>query len=190
MITDYKLKSKDNITSELKTKGIHSWKKLTDFVKKIPYGRNTNRHDLALVVKEYKGTCSSKHALLKEVANLNEIPDIKLILGMYRMNSTNTPNIGDVLDRNNLDFIPEAHCYLKVNGERIDYTSNNSDFNRIKNAILIEKEIEPHQVVKYKVDYHRAFVKIWIKEHEIPFSFYEIWDFREQCIANLSNSNT
>jgi hypothetical protein len=184
--SDYTLNSNDELTLLLKDNRISSWNELTKFIELLPYGRNKNRYDTDLVIKELKGTCSSKHALLKEVANLNTIPNIKLILGMYKMNSNNTPNIGDVLEKNHLDFIPEAHCYLKINGERMDYTSSNSDFKRLKNDILIEKEIEPNQVANFKVDYHKSFIKTWINEHKIPFSFEEVWNFREQCIENLS----
>ncbi len=186
MAKNFKLNSKDKLTLELKTIGVSSWSELTNWVRKLQYGRNKNRSDLAMVIKEQKGTCSSKHALLKEVANLNAIPNIKLILGVYKMNSNNTPKIGDVLTKNSLNFIPEAHCYLDINGERVDFTSSNSDFTKIKNDVLLEKEIEPHQVAEFKVDFHKAFVKTWIKEYEIPFSFDEIWTLREECIANLS----
>ena len=186
MVKNYKLNSKDKLTLELKSLDITSWIELTDWIRKLPYGRNKNRLDLALIIKEEKGTCSSKHALLKEVANLNAIPDVKLILGMYKMNIFNTPNIGNVIDKSNLNFIPEAHCYLKIDSERIDFTSNNSDFNRIKNDVMLEKEIEPHQVAKFKVEFHKAFVKKWIKEDEILFSFDKVWELREECISNLS----
>ncbi|MFH6604344.1 hypothetical protein ACEZ3G_12705 [Maribacter algicola] len=52
--------------------------------------------------------------MLRKLAELNDIPNIKLIPGMYRMNETNTPKVGNVLAINKLDFIPEAHCYLNI----------------------------------------------------------------------------
>ncbi len=186
MKAEYILQSNDELTLFLKDKGISTWNELVQFISHLPYGRNTNRTDLSLVIKELKGTCSSKHALLKHIANLNVIPNVKLILGMYKMNSLNTPKIGDVLNKSTIEFIPEAHCYLNVNGEHIDYTSSNSDFNRIKNAILLEQEIEPYQVATFKVDFHKAFIKTYINEQNIPFSFDDVWKLREQCIVNLS----
>jgi hypothetical protein len=39
---------------------------LIEKVKNIPYGRNSNRTDFSLVISENKGTCSSKHAFLKD----------------------------------------------------------------------------------------------------------------------------
>lgn len=183
---NYILQSKDNLTLLLKDKGISHWNHLTAFVKQLPYGRNTNRTDFSLVFTEEKGTCSSKHAFLKHVADLNKIPNIKLILGIYKMNLINTPKIGNVLIKNNIKFIPEAHCYLSIEGKRVDYTSCNSDFNRLKNAILLEQDIDVHQVAEFKVDFHKAFIKSWIETENIPFSFDEIWKLREVCISNLS----
>ncbi|MBO6880722.1 MAG: hypothetical protein JJ870_09205 [Winogradskyella sp.] len=152
----------------------------------MPYNRNSNRTDLSLVWKEKKGTCSSKHAFLKHVADLNQIPNVELILGVYKMNSANTPKIGNALSDYQLDYIPEAHCYLKINDERFDYTSPTSDFKRLKNDMLLEKTITHQQVAEFKIDFHKAYLKDWIKNNNIPYSFGKIWQIREQCIENLS----
>lgn len=74
-----------------------------DFVKQIPYGRNANREDFSLVISENKGTCSSKHAYLKDFATKNNIPNVQLITGMYKINEQNT-KIGTILSENNLDI--------------------------------------------------------------------------------------
>src|SRR5690606_5492103 len=97
MNTEYKLKSKDELTELAKSNGIETWNELTDFIKNLPYGRNKNRTDFGLVLSEKKGTCSSKHALLKSIADLNKVPNINLVVGIYRMNELNTPKIGTEL---------------------------------------------------------------------------------------------
>jgi hypothetical protein len=158
-----------------------------NFVKQIPYGRNSNRADFSLVISENRGTCSSKHAYLKDFANKNNIPNIKLIIGIYKMSETNTLKIGTVLSENNLEYIPEAHCYLKIDNEVVDATSTVSNFDKIKNDILDEIEIEPYQVIDYKVNYHQNFIKKWISNNKITFTFEEIWKIRETCIEQLSN---
>lgn len=186
MKLNYKLHAKDQLTSLIKDKGITTWNELTLHIQYLPYGRNANRTDFSLVLIEEKGSCSSKHAFLKHVADLNNLPDIKLILGMYKMNSMNTPKIGNVLIENKIDYIPEAHCYLSVEGERVDLTSRNSDFKKIKDAILLEQEIEASQVAEFKVDFHKTFIKNWIETDNIPFAFDKIWKVREACINNLS----
>lgn len=162
---------------------------LIEKVKHIPYGRNSNRTDFSLVISENKGTCSSKHAFLKDYADKNNIPNIELTIGIYKMNEQNT-QIGTTLSENNIDFIPEAHCYLKINGEVVDVTNSSSDFNKIKNDILEEITIEPNQVSDFKVNFHKTFIQNWIIENRINYSFEEIWAIREQCIENLSKTNS
>lgn len=184
--SDYILNSEDSLTQLITSKNIYDWTNLLNYVRALPYGRNKNREDLSLVWKEQKGTCSSKHAFLKYVADLNTIPNIELILGLYKMNQDNTPKIGNVLVEQRLAYIPEAHCYLKIDGHRLDFTSEHSDFSKIKNDIILETSILPSQVSAYKVGFHKAYLKGWIKSENIPFSFDEIWKLREQCIENLS----
>lgn len=173
-------------TEKLKYHDIYDFQTLLSFVKNLPYGRNTNRQDLYLVISERKGTCSSKHAFLKTVAMENNFSEVKLVLGIYKMNETNTPKIFPALSENDLDYIPEAHCYLKYKNERIDVTSATSDFARIKNDILEEIEIIPEQVIKFKVDFHKSYIKRWLQENELNFTFEEIWELREKCIENIS----
>ena len=139
-----------------------------------------------MVLSEKKGTCSSKHALLKSIADFNNVPNINLIIGIYRMTESNTPKIGVELTENSIKFIPEAHCYLKINVNRIDLTTKESEFDKIKKDILQEKVIEPNQVSKFKVDYHKDFVKRWLKEIKSKFTFNEIWRIREKFIENLT----
>jgi len=110
---DYKLVSKDGLTKLTNSIGIRTWNQLTKHIKNLPYGRNQNRTDFGLVLYEQKGTCSSKHALLKSIADLNNVPNIELIIGIYRMTESNTPRIGTELTKNAIEYIPEAHCYLK-----------------------------------------------------------------------------
>lgn len=165
---------------------MNEFESLIEKVKLIPYGRNSNRHDFSLVVSENKGTCSSKHALLKDFANNNNIPNVKLYIGIFKMNEENTSKIFPLLSENQVDFIPEAHCYLKINGIPLDVTTSESFYNKIENDILEEIEIEPFQVAEFKVDYHKDFLKKWINETNQTKTFDEIWTIRENCIQKLS----
>ena len=186
MKPDYPLSSGDELTALARHNGINSWSECIRFVQALPYGRNRNRSDFSLVLSEKRGTCSSKHAFLKQIADLNHIPDIKLILGIYKMNADNTPGIGTVLADHSIDFIPEAHCYLKIDGQRLDITNPGSDVASIENDILQEKGIEAVQVAEFKVNYHQNFLKKWLQSTNSTFEFEEIWSIREECIRNLA----
>ncbi|MFC5045049.1 hypothetical protein ACFSTE_16070 [Aquimarina hainanensis] len=183
---DYTLISDDLLTKTITSQGVLSWNALLHYVSALPYGRNKNRKNPDLVLLEKKGTCSSKHAFLKKMADLNNIPDVTLLLGMYKMNQTNTPGIGTVLTDHSLNFIPEAHCYLKIGTARFDGTTIKSDITKIEKDILIEKEIRPEQVATYKVAYHKTFLKDWIEENNMELDFETIWMLREKCIKNLT----
>ena len=159
---------------------------LIEKVKNIPYGRNANRYDFSLVLSENKGTCSSKHAFLKDFADNNRIENVKLYIGIFKMNETNTPKLGDLLSNNKIKYIPEAHCYLKINQVPVDVTTVDSFYDKIKQDIVEEIEITPNQVSDFKVTYHKAFLKNWIKETNQNNTFEEIWEIREQCISKLS----
>ena len=159
---------------------------LINKVKNIPYGRNTNRYDFSLVLSENKGTCSSKHALLKDFADKNEIENVKLFIGIFKMDEVNTPKLGDLLSKNNINYISEAHCYLKIKQIPVDATTSDSFYDKIKQDIMEEIEILPNQVSDFKVAYHKAFLKKWIKETNQNNTFEEIWRIREECISKLS----
>lgn len=177
--------SDDKLTTLVQSKGIKSWSDLLEYIWKLPYGRNSNRADFALVLEENKGTCSSKHALLKKIADLNQFGNVKLILGIYKMNESNTPKISSLISDENLEYIPEAHCYLKLNNKRIDITNIDSNINSLRNDIIEELEIEAEQVVNFKVEYHKKFIRKWIEQKNINMSFHEIWTIREACIKRL-----
>jgi hypothetical protein len=179
------LTSKEELTQQLLELGITNWDDTLIHVRNIPYGRNSNREDLSLVLKENKGSCSSKHAFLKEIANQNNIPNVQLIIGIYKMKESNT-KIGTILSENAIDYIPEAHCYLNINGERLDYTTGSSNFEKIKKDLLEETEIEPYQVGEFKIKYHQDFMKKWLSNSNATITFDQLWAIREQCIVFLS----
>lgn len=185
MDSAYYCTSKKTLTQLAKSMGLVTWQQLTNLVKKLPYGRNKNRTDVSLVLTEMKGTCSSKHALLKAIADENCFTDVKLHLGIFKMNKTNTPKIGKLLNEKQLPYIPEAHCYISMTGKRIDFTNEQSDIDKIANDIIREIEILPQQVATYKTEYHREFLKQWLVEMKINYTLEQLWEIRESCINIL-----
>ncbi|MEM7575493.1 MAG: hypothetical protein AAF433_21495 [Bacteroidota bacterium] len=167
--------------------GYSSWSTLTEALRHLPYARTSDRGKLELVLLENRGTCSSKHALAYAIAQEQGWTEWRLMLGMYRMKETNTPGVGAVLAATSLDFIPEAHCYLARGEERLDVTKPSSNFAQLAADIMEEVVIEAEQVGEWKVNFHRAYLRKWIKkEKELALSFEEIWQLRENCILALS----
>lgn len=181
--------SDDELTSDMVESGVVTWEDLIRSIKSFHYGRNSNRNDINLVWYERKGTCSSKHAFLKQVASLNDLPNVKLILAFYKMNETNTPGVGRVLAKYNIDYIPEAHCYIEVNNEAIDVTHINSKFEKYENEIMESKEIEPLDIIENKITWHKQFLKNWMESNNHEVSLDEIWKIREECIGILEEQS-
>jgi hypothetical protein len=84
-----------------------------------------------------------------------------------------------------LDYLPEAHCYLKLNNQRIDITSRQANFENIASDIIEEREIDAEQVTTFKVEYHQQFLKKWLAENDLQLNFDELWVIRESCIQQL-----
>ena len=174
------------VTQKVAALGIYGWEDLVCWVRALPYGRNKQRGNPLLVLEESKGSCSTKHALLKLFAEENAYTGIKLYVGIYKMNPQNTPQVKDVLLSHGLAYLPEAHCYLKVGNQRMDATKTNFNVADFEQDILKEIEINVEQIADYKVNMHKDFLKRWLDENRIELSFQQLWEIREECIEQLS----
>ncbi len=171
--------------------GLRDYRSAARHVNRISYGRNSSRTDVLAVLREGRGTCSTKHALLRQLAIEQKI-DVALVIGIYRMTERNTPGVGKVLSKYGLDYVPEAHCYLRYRNERIDVTRSLGDTPSEPIAhFLYEEEIEPAQIGEYKVALHQQFIRRWLSESSVAAlknDFDTIWRIREECIAALSGT--
>ncbi len=173
-------------------RGIRNFRSAARFVNGLPYGRNTSTADQLAVLAERRGTCSTKHALLRRLAIEQQL-GIDLALGIYLMTGRNTPGVGDVLARSGLNALPEAHCYLRLGDERVDVTRvTNLPASEGIAQFLHEEIISPDQIGEYKVSVHRRFLQQWIASSflKTPYRLDEIWSIREQCIAALTQDSS
>ena len=137
---------------------------------------------------EGRGSCSTKHALLIELAKENGNTDLELILGIYKMNEKNTRGVKPILLKYGLDHIPEAHCYVRFNNKRYDFTTQDSSEESPLESIVEETTISPSQINEYKEDFHRSYLQSWIKKTKLPgrWNLDKLWNAREECIRELS----
>lgn len=156
-------------------------------VNALPYGRNSDRSDFQLVEIENRGTCSTKHAFLKDKASEMANEEVDLVLCIFKMTAQNCPPIAEILKDYSLEYIPEAHCFLKMEGRNYDITFPNSDSLKIENDLIECQNIEPEQIGDYKLNYHKAFLIKWLVDSKMEMTFKEIWEIREACIKRLSN---
>lgn len=167
-------------------------KDITDFsdaclwVKNLPYKRNADKENILCIFNDHGGTCSTKHALLKKLADELNLAGIKLMLGIFMMNSDNTKKIAKVLLKYGLKEIPEAHNYLRINDEILDFTRKGSSPEDFLNDLVEEIEIESDQITTFKIIFHKNFIKNYLSQNpQIPYTEVEFWNIREECIAAL-----
>jgi len=182
------LKPAGVITAAFMGVGVRDFQAAAAYVNRIPYGRNTNREDALAVISEGRGTCSTKHALLRRLA-LEQDLEIALVIGIYQMNARNTPGVGDVLEKYGLESLPEAHCYLHSGQNRIDVTRVLE--HRPSEAItdfIYEEKISPDQTGEYNATLHRRFLRQWVEDITagVAYNLDDVWRIREECISALA----
>ena len=181
---NFRIRASGKISDFFMQEGIADFKAATAYIRQLRYERISNTSDVSLVFIERRGTCSSKHAVLAELAN-EQAQNISLRLGFYEMNGDNTPGVGGVLQKHNLQSILEAHCYLEHDGRRFDFTrpvaSESMDL-----SIISEEEITSKQIGEYKNRRHRGAMNEWLKLRAMSYSLDEAWNIREECIGAIS----
>ncbi len=152
-------------------------------VRSLPYGRNSNRTDRRLVLTEGRGTCSGKHALLAELAAEQRQP-LELMLGFFRQVPENHPRVATVLRQHGLAWYPELHCYLRWQGQRLDFTGKSSPIEPDR-ELFDELVIQPDQVEDFKTEHHRRYLAPWLQREGLAdhFDLEAIWAIREACIG-------
>lgn len=189
-LPDRALKGQGRHSRALLGQGLRDYRAAAAHLHELPYGRNSDRADYALVLEERRGTCSTKHALLAAVAAEQSL-GVDLVVGIYDMSEANTPGVGPVLMRFGLESLPEAHCYLRLAGERIDVSRSGVSPRADISHFHREWTIEPGQIGEHKLQLHQEFLQRWVDEHaaRLPValrSFEALWQVRERCIGALA----
>lgn len=164
--------------------GLSSFREACQFVRDLPYGELAAKEHWANTLEENMGTSSTKHAFLKALADEIGL-EIELILGIYCMTEQNTPGVGAVLSKYRMQSIPEAHCYLRYKGIRLDFTRNyfDNDFMEPILSFIHEEPIKSDHAPSYKKALHQKVIRERFGEDR----FAHIWQIRERCIAALEN---
>jgi hypothetical protein len=161
---------------------------LARHVQQLPYGRVDVGGDPGVVISLARGTCSSKHRLLAQVALECDHDEIRLAVGIYLMSEANTPGVGAVLAAAGLRCIPEAHCYLICQGERFDLTREAQGQLSPFESLQEESLIDPMTLHLTKVPLHQRFLQQWATA--AGRSPHELWRVREACIEALQSGLT
>lgn len=186
MLPDFELLETGNYSSYLEENKIQSFHQLIHFLQALPYGRTSKRDDFALQFTEKVGTCSSKHGLLEVFCELNKVLEIELMVGIFLMNENYNPKIKPILDKYQLKSIPEAHCFLRYDGKRYDFTTSKSDVKHFEPFLVREQRCDSQQVFDWKPMIHKHYMGGWLTRNNLSYSVEELWQIREECIEVLS----
>jgi len=181
---NFEISSPRRVSQAFLQLGLVSFPSAAEYIMKLPYGRNAHKRDPLIVLDEGKGTCSTKHALLKMLADENYLIGMDLVIGLYHMNSINTPRVAEILEKHHLDSIPEAHCYLQYGTTIYDFTGETELL--FQPDLIKEITIEPNQIDDFKINYHQAYMKFWADKHGLNLTVQDLFNIREQCIARLT----
>jgi hypothetical protein len=163
---------------------IYDFETAANWVKQLPYKRNQNKAAVLCVFDEQCGTCSTKHALLARLATEQNQSNVQLMLGIFALNAHNTSKVTAVLAQHHLPYLPEAHNYLRIDGQIVDCTAL-CPINFVNN-LLTEIVIKPHQINQFKVAYHQQYLTNWLAQMpQISYNLSSLWQIRKQCIAAL-----
>jgi hypothetical protein len=184
----FRISGESALCDAVRSHGFESFEHLAEHVRKLPYGRTSNAQEPFAVLRQGRGTCSAKHQLLAAVAQDCGHSEVVLIVGIYEMSEYNTPGVGTVLNAASLTSIPEAHCYLSVDGERFDFTGLPAGSSSPFAALVAEYTVSPSNLSQLKVELHKRAIGAWASDRGI--SKEAAWATREACIATLAANAT
>src|SRR5258708_2744775 len=153
------------VGSALRASGITRFGAAANYVKSLPYGRTFQPADALSILRERRGTCSTKHALLALAAGEMESFSVELMLCFFDMNERTTRGVGRVLKTYGLASVPEAHCYLRIDGSPYDFTGLPQSTESPLDNILSEEVVPPHELLAEKAIRHRAYIPPLATQH-------------------------
>ncbi|MGJ1196860.1 hypothetical protein ACR777_12085 [Sphingobacterium spiritivorum] len=183
---NFEIKDNSTVSDLFLSNGIADFASAVKWVIQLPYKRNTDKSDSSILFREFAGTCSTKHAVLKRLADENGHNQIRLMLGIFMMDKKNTPAVAAVLNKYRLEYIPEAHNYLRIHNYIVDATGIGVNETKFELDLLTEVDISADQITDYKTDFHRRYLTEWLAQNNIPYSIEDIWYIREECIKALA----
>ncbi|MCC6867840.1 MAG: hypothetical protein IT522_03370 [Burkholderiales bacterium] len=176
------------LCNEVRALGFTSFQQLAEHVRSLPYGRTADSEDRCAVLHQKRGTCSSKHQLLAAVAQESGHAKIQLVVGIYGMCEENTPGVGTVLRAASTVSIPEAHCYLSVEGDRMDFTGLARGSSSPFAALVAEHVVSPLGLREMKANLHRQALATWASAQGTTAEW--AWSVREACIAAIAANHS
>ena len=145
------------ITKKFLELNINSFKEACLYVHNMPYGYNSDKDDEMILFKENKGSCTTKHGVIAQLAEELDIPLYKKV-GIYKLNEEITEGAEKILEKYSVPFIPMVHCYLVYENSYFDLTEGNNNGKKTS----IEEFIHEEKVIPFisRKDEYMLFRKV------------------------------
>lgn len=183
---NFELTKNDRLTAYLKELSIFDFYSFLIFIENMPYGRIQDKCNPLSVVIERKGTCSTKHILIAHLLSNYSMKDWELKAGIFYINVEDFTYLSSILNSNQLQKIPEAHCYLTYKNEVFDFTLPYPNLFFPNQKPLKEIRLPIQDPAEQKLVFHQQYIKEWLIDNKLSISFKNLWDIREQCIEKIS----
>ncbi|NVM44388.1 MAG: hypothetical protein HWN79_05680 [Candidatus Lokiarchaeota archaeon] len=142
-LPDVELKPVGELSKKFLDLGIKTFKDACNYVHNVDYGYNTDYEDRMILFKEKKGSCTSKHAVIAELAQELKIPLYKYVY-VYKLTEEITTGVQHILEKYDIPYVPMVHCFLVYEDYQFDLTEGNYNGKKkhIDNYIHAE-EVDP-----------------------------------------------
>jgi len=104
--------------------GMKTFHDACKWVNDLPYDYNSDMVDSLLIFTEKKGVCLTKHGAIAKLAEELGLPIHKYV-GFFRLDDEIYTGIGKMLERYDLDYIPQIDCFLQYEDHSVDLTDGN-----------------------------------------------------------------
>jgi hypothetical protein len=101
------------------------------------------------------------------------------------MSELNTPGIGSILESASVSSIPQAHCYLTVDNQRLDFTGLQRGSASPLRSLSAEFFLTPDKLAERESPLQQQALAQWATQHGM--SFEAAWTLRQACLAVLSD---
>jgi hypothetical protein len=142
-LPDAKLKPLGELSNKFLDLGISTFREACNYVHDIDYGYNTNFEDKMIFFKEKKGTCTTKHAVIADLAQELKIPLFKHVC-IYKLTEEITTGVKNILQQYEIPYVPMVHCFLVYENYRFDLTEGNRNGKKTPiNECIHSERVDP-----------------------------------------------
>jgi hypothetical protein len=161
VLPDLELQPKSSIAEQFLARELKTFHAACQWVKALPYGRNSSSDDSLILFEEGYGNCTTKHGAIARLAQAHNLPVYKN-LGFYRVNDDIVTGVNALLAPHGLEFLPQIHCFLAYEGYRVDLTEGNCNG---KNKTIDDYDFVVQVAPDLSLEQHQAYYREYLQRY-------------------------